>query len=136
MPRAKLYAKSHALLPAILNKARGDEAGEVFWVRCVGGGGGVGGDSGRVLVRWLWAGVGSALAAVIRVGCWCVGGGGGVGGDSGRARCVGGGGGDSGRVLGGALALGGRWRALAAVIRVGCWWCVGSGRALAVRWRR
>ena len=72
MPRAKLYAKSHALLPAILNKARGDETGEVFWVRCVGGGGG---DSGRVLVvRWLWTGVGGVLAAVIRLGCWwCVG---------------------------------------------------------------
>ena len=57
MPRAKLYAKSHALLPAILNKAREDETGEIFG--CVGGGGGVGADSGRVLVvRWLWAGGG------------------------------------------------------------------------------
>ena len=114
MPRAKLYAKSHALLPAILNKARGDETGEVFWVRCVG--------AGRAL----------AVLGVIRVGCWCVG-----GADSGRVLVVrwlwagvsGGVGGDSGRVLVVLIRVG--RGALAAVIRVGCWWCVGSGRALA-----
>ena len=56
-------------------------------MRCVSGGGGVGGDSGRVLgVCWLWAGVGGALALGGR--WWCVGGGGGVGGDSGRVLVV------------------------------------------------